>query len=191
MIEKLSANKRLAAAARAIKPGKAVTLSGVWGSSTPLIAATLAKLNRAPLLMITSHLDDADDTVDDLELFTNASAKLIPAWETDLGAQYVSDEVTVERLELCSDLANRKNKTQGFDRPLQLVAPIMALLQAVPSEKALADGKLTLQRGANIDPDNLTAWLFDAGYEKVDQVDQQGHCARRGGIIDILPPGGD
>jgi len=38
-------------------------------------------------------------------------------------------------------------------------------------------------------PDELCAWLVDAGFEHVEQVDRQGEFARRGGIVDVFPPG--
>ncbi len=70
-----------------------------------------------------------------------------------------------------------------------IVAPVMALLQPVPSPAELAQGRLTLRPGDTMAPDALAAWLVDAGFDHVEQVDQQGEFARRGGIMDVFPPG--
>ena len=43
--------------------------------------------------------------------------------------------------------------------------------------------------GEEHDIDTLSTWLVDAGFEHVEQVDQGGEFARRGGIVDILPLG--
>jgi len=65
----------------------------------------------------------------------------------------------------------------------------MALLQPVPTADALVGGRRTLAAGSELDPSELMAWLVDAGFDTVDQVDQQGEYAHRGGIVDIFPPG--
>jgi len=70
-----------------------------------------------------------------------------------------------------------------------IVAPVMALLQPVPTPAALAAGRRTINVGAELEPSDLMAWLVDAGFDAVDQVDQQGEFAHRGGIVDIFPPG--
>ena len=73
--------------------------------------------------------------------------------------------------------------------PFFVVAPVMAMLQPVPTPAALADGRLSLNVGAELALSDLLAWLVDAGFDAVDQVDQQGDFAHRGGIVDIFPPG--
>ncbi len=70
-----------------------------------------------------------------------------------------------------------------------IVAPVMALLQPVPSKDTLAAGRLTLRKGQTLALDSLLAWLVEAKFDHVDQVDQQGEFAHRGGIVDIFPPG--
>ena len=65
----------------------------------------------------------------------------------------------------------------------------MALLQAVPTPDALAVARLSLERGQDIELDSLIQWLIDAGFDRVNQVDQQGEFAHRGGIVDIFPAG--
>ncbi len=183
----------LRTAAQRVCAGRALRLTGVWGSSSALIAAVLGKLCDKPVLFVVNHLDDADSTADDIEVFLKWSQNSeglvhqFPAWEAQLATDHVSDEITGERLRLLTLLAQPAN--QRDEKVEYIVAPVMALLQPVPTVDALEAGKLTLHRNENLPPTDLLAWLVDAGYEHVEQVDQQGEFAHRGGIVDVFPPG--
>ncbi len=185
MFDRILNNPMVQSAAADLEPGRIVQLAGVWGSAGALLGTALGQLTDAPVLFIGRHLDDADELADDVEVLTGRAAELLPAWETDLAADHVSDEVAGERLRLCNLLAH---PPEGI-APAVIVAPVMALLQPVPSPEALAAGRLTLQPGTKVGVDALAEWLVSAGYESVEQIDQQGEFARRGGIVDVLPPG--
>jgi len=194
MLERVLENKTLRRAADGLAPGETARLTGVWGSSGALIAATLGRIRRAPVLYVAPHLDDADDVADDMEVFSGSPVHLFPAWEQDLsfgqagvGANHVNDEVVGERMRLCSLLRELSGER---DEPVDLlVAPVMALLQPVPTPEALEQAKLTLPRGGELGPEALCEWLVEAGFERTDQVDQQGEFARRGGIVDVFCAG--
>ena len=182
MFDGVLKNASLQEAARVLAPGQTVRLAGVWGSSSALTAEAIGRLAGAPVLFIARHLDAADELADDVEVLTGQAAELFPAWETDLAADHVSDEVSGQRVGVCNDLARGP-------APRFIVAPVMALLQAVPDAEALAAGRLALQAGSDLSVEELAEWLVSAGYEPVDQVDQQAEFARRGGIVDVFPPG--
>ncbi len=187
LLEKALASEKLIAAGDHIAGGvSTVRLGGVWGSSGPLAAASVGKLTSRPILYVTRHLDAADEVADDLEVFTGRRVQQFPAWEVDLGADHVNDEVAGERMRLCNLLAQAEGDR---DEPVDLiVAPVMALLQPVASAEALAAARKELRVGLDIGgPDGLSSWLVDAGFERVEQVDQQGDFARRGGIVDVFP----
>ncbi|MCJ7543779.1 MAG: hypothetical protein MUP47_04310, partial [Phycisphaerae bacterium] len=187
MFEKVLASRSLRRAASRLAPGRAVKLAGVWGSSGALAAAAVATLRRAMTLVVTAQLDEADAAADDIEVFTARPAQLFPAWETDLAGHVATDDVSATRLRLCNLLAQPANLR---DEPVELiVAPVMALMQPVPSAQALAAARKPLRRGAVQDIEELVAWLVEAGFDHVEQVEQQGDFARRGGIVDVFPPG--
>jgi transcription-repair coupling factor (superfamily II helicase) len=187
ILEKVLGNTKLRKAAEALAAGQSLRLHGLWGSSAALAAAAAGKIARRPVLFVTAHLDDADDAVDDLEVLAGLRAHLFPAWDAEPGADHVSDEVAGERLRLCNLLCQpRESRDEAIEC---IVAPMLALLQPVPTAKRLAASRLSLERGVELGPEALTAWLVDAGFERVDQVEQQGDFARRGGIVDVFPPG--
>ncbi len=195
MLKRVLASKQVAEIGGRIRAGGVVELSGAWGSSAPLLGAAVGIARNAPVLFVCTHLDDADAVADDVEVFTGLAVEQFPAWEigAEAGgapiqpADHVSDEITGERLRLCSLLADPALQA---DEPVHfIVASIAALMQPVPTAEQLAAARLTLRREARIDPDQLSGWLVEAGFDRVEAVDQQGEFARRGGIVDVFPPG--
>ena len=193
MLDRVIQSDALGQVAKLIQPGQAVRLTGMWASANALLATALGKLCDRPVLFLANHPDEADALADDIETFlklssnNNSGVHLLPAWETQLASDHISEEVTGQRLALLNLLAQQPDQR---DKPVRyIVAPVLALLQPVPTPQALARGRLTLQPGQDQPPEALLAWLIEAGYERVDQVDQQGEFAHRGGIVDVFPPG--
>ncbi len=62
----------------------------------------------------------------------------------------------------------------------------MALSEKVP-DPALRPRPFTIRRGDLLDLDELAADLVAAGYERVEQVEDRGQFAIRGGIVDVYP----
>ncbi|MGI9020528.1 MAG: transcription-repair coupling factor [Solirubrobacterales bacterium] len=70
--------------------------------------------------------------------------------------------------------------------PPVVVAGAVALAEAVP-DASLRPAGFALATGEEVDPD-VTAELFvEAGYERVDQVEDRGQFAVRGDILDVFP----
>jgi len=162
-----------------------VTCSGVWGSAAPFLAGTLAKATGRPVLYICPHLDDADDAADDIETLTGCETTPFPAWEADVATDHVSDEIAAQRLRVCTLLTQ---PADGRDEPIEVViAPILAMLQPVPSVETLRQARMTLRVGDEPGLQHLLEWLADGGFEPAEMVEQVGEFAHRGGIVDILP----
>ena len=118
-------NPQLRQAVERLAPGGMVQLAGVWGSSSALLSAAVGRLADAPVLFVARHLDDADELADDVEIVSGQLAGLFPAWETDVAADHISDEVATERAGICNLLAH----PPAGQEPLRfVVAPVMALL---------------------------------------------------------------
>ena len=74
---------------------------------------------------------------------------------------------------------------RGEQAPV-VVASATALAEAVP-DASLRPAGFSITLGAEIDLGAVAADLAAAGYERVDQVEERGQFAVRGGILDVFP----
>jgi transcription-repair coupling factor (superfamily II helicase) len=72
------------------------------------------------------------------------------------------------------------------DEPPVVVVSAVALSEKVP-DPALRPRGLRIAKGDLVDLDELAADLVAAGYERVDQVEDRGQFAVRGGLVDLYP----
>jgi transcription-repair coupling factor (superfamily II helicase) len=77
----------------------------------------------------------------------------------------------------------------GYEPPVVVVSAA-ALSEKVP-DPALRPGSFTLRKGDLLDLDETADQLVAAGYERVDQVEDRGQFAIRGGILDVFPATAD
>jgi transcription-repair coupling factor (superfamily II helicase) len=73
---------------------------------------------------------------------------------------------------------------QGEEEPPVVVVSAVALAEKVPDPELRPHG-LSLEVGELVDLDELAAELVAAGYERVDQVEDRGQFAVRGGLLDL------
>jgi len=93
--------------------------------------------------------------------------------------------------------ANRKRGESGEQphgpgdaaAPPLIVAPIQALMQPVPSFRAMEAHSLVLARGQERQTRQIVEWLVSQGFARLDLVESPGDFALRGGILDIFPFG--
>src|SRR5258706_10950149 len=192
-----------------------IAASGLWGSSAPILAGLIANKLDQPLLYVVAHGDQADDAVDDMETILGTTPTLFPAWETLPGEGAGASEISAERARLCAALIEAKGglstthptssgeshadasvgMAPGQARqasPLNegygpiIIAPIQALMQPVPTPASLEAHTITLRVGDTRDPESLARELIDRGFERLDQVEEPGDFALRGGILDIF-----
>ncbi len=203
MFETIRADSRLEELTRLLEePRGVVAAEGLWGSSAPILAALAADRLGRPLLLVTAHGDEADDMRDDIETALGAAPELLPQLDNLPGDTLPDDELAGERLRLCLALQNRRPCEQrqvGGDgvgaagaasssavAPTAcIVAPIMALMQPVPSPEAIAARSFSVGVGQTMDPDTLVAWLSEHGFQRCEAVEVPGDFARRGGIVDV------
>jgi len=157
---------------------------GSAGGMPSFVTALLAQGARVPCVVhVVAHLDEADDALEELRAL-GIEAELFPALEVLPGETAPSAELTVARLAVVRRLVERHP-------PKAIVAPIAALMQAVPEASRLENLVRRLAVGARVDPTKLVAWLVEGGYRRVDAIESPGEVAVRGGIVDIFPPGGE
>ena len=165
-----------------IAEGGEVSARGSAGSSTTVLAAAVAAKAPGPVILVVPHLDDADDAVDEL-VDLGVDAVAFPALEVMPGEREPAVDLVAARLGLL----------RRFERgvaPAVIVAPFPAVMQGVPAAADLADRLRTIREGDEIDLPSLAAWLGEAGWSRMDVVENPGEFAIRGGLVDLFPPGG-
>src|SRR6204780_72867 len=81
---------------------------------------------------------------------------------------------------------DRVNVADADAEPPVVVVSAVALSEKVP-DPALRPHSFTLRRGELLDLDECAAELVAAGYERVEQVEERGQFALRGGLLDVFP----
>ncbi len=170
---------------------QAATAAGSRGSSTNLLAGALAAVMNRLVLLVVAHLDEADEAMDDLELFNHSPCPLqvqrFGALEILPGETTVNLELLAERLHVVKQLIDNPSFVRF---PGVLVCPIQAIMQPIPRPQSIGSFMHTIKTGDTLPPARLTEWLIDAGYQRQDAIEQPGDFAIRGGIIDLYPPAG-
>ncbi len=165
-----------------LRGGHAATLDGVWGSSCALAAASLAADVPATLVAVCPSVEQADELIDDLALFTQIVPERFPASESLNAAE--RDEVFGQRLHLLKLLGTA-------DAPKLVVASIQSLLQPSPSPETLAGQTRRLSVGQTMAVEQLTRWLAENGLVGTPAVELPGEFSLRGGIVDVFAPDWD
>jgi transcription-repair coupling factor (superfamily II helicase) len=180
----LASDPSIVELARALNAGKRTVATGSVGSSTTLVAAAVARLTQRPIVLVLAHADDADEAEAELDgLVGPGFARRFPPIESSPGESAAHVEQFAERLRTVRTLLGPEAQ-----RPRIVLAPIAALMQLVPDPARLDTLALTLARGDARGPQALIRWLDHAGYRRVDAVEEPGHFALRGGILDVFPP---
>jgi transcription-repair coupling factor (superfamily II helicase) len=174
--------QRLAALVRDARRDETIVARGAVGSSAAITAAALQAVLKKPLVLVTAHLDEADEALDEFEALGIEAARL-PAMELSPGETSVSLDLLAERLTLVRRLIDGKP-------PAIIVAPMPALMQSIPNATRLPAMLRVIRPRDRVDQSELARWLTEAGYSRVETIDAAGDFAIRGGIIDIFPPGG-
>jgi transcription-repair coupling factor (superfamily II helicase) len=161
--------------------GHGATLGGIWGSSCALAAAALATHTPETLVVVCPHVDDLDDFVSDLALFTSQSPSIFSPWEASDSEKRFRDEIYGQRLALLKELG----KTNP---PRLLVTSIQALMQPVPRRERLRAQTRAFHVGDDLDVPTLLRWLAEQGFSSTTAVELPGEFSHRGGILDIFAP---
>ncbi|MFO0962860.1 MAG: transcription-repair coupling factor [Phycisphaerales bacterium] len=169
------------------RAGGASSARGASGSSTTFVAAALARRLERPLLLVTAHLDEADEACSELADLHAAGAApealVLPALESLPGEGSGALDLLAERLGIVRRLA--ESRAPGI-----LVAPLPSLMQMAPGPALLERMLRVLRAGQRLDPRALVQWLGEVGYTRSDAIENPCEFAVRGGVVDIFPPGG-
>ncbi len=166
---------------RALSAGERTVSTGAAGSSTALIAAALARQLQRPVILVTAHLDDADEAGEELAAVKELRVVRVPAVEsltTDTG---LATDTLAHRLRVARQLPALRGGAV-------VLCPIQSLMQLLPPIAALESLTRVVRAAERHKVADLLAWLASAGYKRVEAVEEVGDFALRGGILDIFPP---
>ena len=162
-------------------------ISGVMGPARSLMQAELAKNRDGPTLVVVPDERRLTPAVSDLEAFFGAldlarNVLPFPAFALDpyRGLSPHLDVVSA-RVRALVALARDEN--------VVVVATAAALLYRTVRPELLASGVRRLSTGDSFDSGELERYLVAFGFRHEDPVTTPGDFARRGGILDIFPPG--
>ncbi|MBO8170057.1 MAG: transcription-repair coupling factor [Thermoanaerobacteraceae bacterium] len=153
---------------------------GISGSGKALFAASLIEQGYR-VLVVTANGEEAKKIYSDLEtLLTETRVGYFPAREIMPYEVYAhSNELQNQRLGVMKRLV--------LGELACVVAPVGALLVSLVPHEVFAQSLLTLQQGDTLELDQVTEWLVEQGYERVDRVENAGQFSVRGGILDVYP----
>ena len=202
--------------AAAIAGGAFLSLAPVAEPACPFLAALLAQKLSRPLLIVTDGLKSQEAWELSLIAF-DAEPQFYPAWEAPPHTGLPSADVIADRLRVMRKLSlvekpntesaeerreTQRNQTQESQRtsassaasalnstprhPL-IVASAQALMQRTFSPAAFRSLLLELRVGQEMEMDSLAGKLVRLGYAREAQVQERGHFAVRGGIVDLFP----
>jgi transcription-repair coupling factor (superfamily II helicase) len=167
-----------------LRPDDLPPIPGRWavGSAGRALAlAALASHSDRTVLAVTPGEREAEELVDDLELFT-ARVLFLPAWET-LPFEHVSPNAQTMALR-----SRARHRLARADPGTVVVAPVRAVVQRTSPSPV---EPLAFERGVEMDLSHLTGRLASLGYHRSERVEGRGEFAVRGGIVDIFPAQGD
>src|SRR5690606_32154433 len=126
-----------------------------------------------------AHVDEAEAAEDELAS-DDCRVIRLPALESLPGETGVALDLFADRLRAVRAVAEESREERverrggGSAGPTVIIAPIHALMQAVPHPDALDELTRTIARADRLDPQELIAWLDAAGYARNAAVEEPG-----------------
>ncbi len=187
LIESLDQNAELGELAAAIESG-AAPQAHMSSGLRPLLLAALAEDQRAfagrPVLFVAADDRGARDLARELGAYLEPRrVRYYPSRGTGYESHLSPPPHLVGlRIAALDALVGAEQEEVG---PPLVVASAVALAEAVP-DASLRPAGFVVHRGEEVDLGDLAELLVAAGYERVEQVEDRGQFAVRGGILDVF-----
>ena len=164
-------------------PG-AVRLEGAPPASWAPLAAHLARVAEKTVVLICPTAESGENALRDLGAIRPSNAPepfYFPAPDRAVLDETDDRAATQERLAVL-DALHRES--------CLVVTTAIAVAHPTLPVKQLVQGYDELSVGQKLTRDDFIAHLAEAGYERVEEVEEAGQFAVRGGIVDFYPPAG-
>ncbi len=158
-----------------------VKISGLSGSSSALVVASLFKEHSNSQILVMNDADQAAYLYNDLKfMLPTDNVFFFPSsYKRAIKLSQLDAANEVLRTEVLNRLANNTN-------PCIVITYPESLMQKVISEQSMKSKILKMSVGENLSIDFITDILVEYGFEKVDFVFEPGQFSVRGGIVDIF-----
>ena len=169
-----------------------IHLAPTLSAARPAVVAAIASQKSTPTLYVVRDGEAALRAYADIcEWLDVASVLLFPASDA-IAYEHMTPGIgaVAGRLKVLQHLQNRTRTNKPSD-PLIIVTSIRALMQPTLTQAAWAEATIHLKQETQHNPDELLQTWVDRGYRTAPTVEEPGELSRRGGIIDIFPPGDD
>lgn len=188
LLSQLQAFSPLKDAVAGLQAGKSQAIDDLPDAAkAPLIAAAALEL-RQPTVVVTARRDRAEQLASAISEYLPAGSEvaLWPATDAMPFEQLPIDmDAGVRRVQQLALLRRKSPETRVW------VTPVSGLMQFVTPRMEMAARSVTLQVGGRMEIDDLLSWALEAGYQVNPLVQEPGTIARRGGIVDLFPPGSE
>ena len=157
------------------------------GAKAALLAA-LASRHTAPVLAVAGKADQALALAEEVAVWLGDAERVIPFPESDaIPYERVAPdhEAAEQRLRALKELHAWRPGTS----PPVLIAPALAVAQRTIAPDELGAASLEARVGGRLPMRELLATLERLGFTLEPLVEAPGQAARRGGIVDVYPPG--
>ncbi len=171
--------------------GSRVTVADLPTSARPAVAAAAIRHQSKPTLVLTARADRALSLSIALRAYLpeEMAPILWPAPEALPFEQLPFDlQVATRRVTILDRLL--QTRTLAAPPPV-IVASVHGISQLVMSPAELNTVTRRVRNGDRLAIADLADWARDMGYEFAPLVQEPGSIARRGGIVDLFPPGAD
>ncbi|MEX2373926.1 MAG: hypothetical protein WD800_09015, partial [Dehalococcoidia bacterium] len=166
--------------------GRPVRL-GVTDAAKPATVAMLWRRVRRPVLLIAPRESDAQAYLDQMRAWVGDAAVHFPARAAIAYSRTGHDpEVAWQRMGALARIARASS-----EEPPLVIASGAAVAEHTLRPSDLGRGPGVVGRGDRRDLEGFARDLVEAGYEMASLVEAPGQAARRGGLVDVYPPGAE
>ena len=184
LLQSNSQLQKLTSKAQTKAQSQPVKIEGAPPASWASLAAHLARASQKIVVLVAPTAESGENSLRDLSAILpdeTAEALYFPAPDRAVLDDTDDRNATQERLAVL-DAVHR-------EKPL-IVTTAVAISHPTLPVKQLIQGYDELNVGQKLTRDDFIAHLSEAGYERVEEVEESGQFAARGGIIDFYPPAG-
>ena len=155
-----------------------ISISGLTSVGMTELVSAINGYKKKPILLLTYNEIQAKKIVQNLQTFEGEKVVFFPKKEV-VTYDYVAEskDLPYERIETLNKIKEKKN--------LIVVTTIEALMQKLPSKKALYKNILEFKVGDIHNLEDIKKSLVNMGYSRCDLIEGRGQFSVRGGIVDI------